>query len=523
MAALSVAMTSMAATRADSIRAKFLDPQSREVLVAVHRGDWRNYAENSLEGIDNAIKLGADIVEVDLKRTVDGELVLMHDKTVDRTTTGKGKVEDLTLAEIKQLYLKSGVGQKTPYRVPTLREAMTANKGRALFNLDQAFDYFDDVMKILDETGTASQVVMKGSATADEVKTRYGKYLDRLIYMPIVKLDDRATAIERVNDFMSKMKPAAIELVYRDTVNVIPGKLKPILKGKTRLWYNSLWGTLAGGRDDFASLVNPADGFGFLIDSLGCSVIQTDQPQFLIGYLADRGLKKAVFNPVDAKRFSKKFKAEEREKQRSSDWAQFYRYEKMNRELEKAPDVVFMGNSITDNWPKRDKAFFTDHNIAGRGISGQTSSHMLARFQSDVVDLHPKAVVILAGTNDIARNNGTITLEHVFQNIKSMCEIARANKIKPIIASVLPSTVFHWDKSVKPANDIRRLNEMLQRYAKENKIPYVDYHSAMTNDEGGLPANLSKDGCHPTLDGYKIMERVVMPYIAPYLKEKYRE
>lgn len=159
--ALASAALTAAATRADAIRAKFLNPCDSDVLVAVHRGDWRNYTENSLEGVENAVKLGADIVEVDLRRTADGELVLMHDPKVDRTTTGKGNVEDLTLGQIRALRQRNGVMGRTPYRVPTLRELLVAQKGKVLINLDKAFDYFDQVMALLDETGTTSQIDRK--------------------------------------------------------------------------------------------------------------------------------------------------------------------------------------------------------------------------------------------------------------------------------------------------------------------------------------------------------------------------
>ena len=117
----------------------------------------------------------------------------------------------------------------------------------------------------------------------------------------------------------------------------------------------------------------------------------------------------------------------------TKDWAQFERYESKNDSIITPPAVVFMGNSITDCWADTVPAFFTDNNFVGRGISGQVSSQMLVRFQEDVINLHPKVVVICCGTNDIAQNNGYISLEHILQNIKSMCELARANKIKPVV------------------------------------------------------------------------------------------
>jgi acetyl esterase/lipase len=278
------------ANRADSIRAKMLDPKNKEVLVAVHRGDWRNYAENSLEGIEHAIKMGADIVEVDLRRTKDGQLILMHDASINRTTTGKGKISELTLDSIRKVYLRSGVGEMTPYRVPTLEEVLLRIKGKALINLDKAFDYFDQVYELIEKTGTTSQIIMKGGADASVVKEKYGKYLDKVIYMPVVNIDKKG-AIDKIKDYMKILKSPAYELVYRDTFNTVTYQAREILYGKARIWYNTLWSTLAGGRDDFASLKKPENGYGFLIDSLGASMLQTDQPAYLLGYLFDRKLK----------------------------------------------------------------------------------------------------------------------------------------------------------------------------------------------------------------------------------------
>lgn len=200
-----------------------------------------------------------------------------------------------------------------------------------------------------------------------------------------------------------------------------------------------------------------------------------------------------------------------------NDWAQFYRYEGKNDSLTTRPDVVFMGNSITDCWADTVPAFFAENNFVGRGISGQVSSQMLVRFQEDVINLQPKVVVICCGTNDIAQNNGYMSLEHILHNIKSMCQLARANKIKPVVCSTLPAKGFKWRPEMRPANDILKLNEMIKAYAKENKIPYVDYHSALKDEENGLPKKYSKDGVHPNAQGYAVMESVILPILKKVL------
>ncbi|MBR0195597.1 MAG: hypothetical protein IJQ32_05100 [Paludibacteraceae bacterium] len=199
---------------------------------------------------------------------------------------------------------------------------------------------------------------------------------------------------------------------------------------------------------------------------------------------------------------------------RKADWAKFGRYADNNADLlshEAKINVVFYGNSITNNWYKMRQEFFRSHGFTGRGIGGQTSAELLVRMRADVIELHPKTVVIMCGTNDIAQNNGTISLEHTMGNIISMCELAKANKIRPVLCSVLPARSFRWNPYVIDApQQIRALNEMIKAYAAKNKILYVDYYSAMADPDGGLRKGLSNDNVHPTDAGYEIMEPIIL-------------
>ena len=200
----------------------------------------------------------------------------------------------------------------------------------------------------------------------------------------------------------------------------------------------------------------------------------------------------------------------------AQDYANYARYEKDNVKVKSqntVPNAVFMGDSITEGWVNNDPKFFTDNNFVGRGISGQTTSQMLLRFREDVINLHPKKVVILAGTNDIAENNGPISLEKIFGNIVSMVELAKANKIKVVICSVLPAYDFPWRKGIEPANKVIALNKMLKEYALKNKIPYVDYHTPLKDDKNGLPTEIAEDGIHPTKLGYAKMEEILMKFL----------
>ena len=203
------------------------------------------------------------------------------------------------------------------------------------------------------------------------------------------------------------------------------------------------------------------------------------------------------------------------------DWAKFGRFAEANKAVTESPDAVFMGNSITEQWASFDPEFFSKNNFVGRGISGQTTSEMLVRMRQDVIGLKPKAVVIMAGINDIAMNNGYIALENIFGNIVSMCELAKANNIKVILCSVTPCAQFRWRKELEPAQPIRDLNQMIKEYAAANKIAYVDYHSALSTPEGGMPEKWSKDGCHVNLECYRsVMEPLVCDVVNKVLKIK---
>lgn len=204
------------------------------------------------------------------------------------------------------------------------------------------------------------------------------------------------------------------------------------------------------------------------------------------------------------------------------DWAGFDKYAEANSKVTKSPLVVFMGDSITEYWVDQDPAFFSDNDYIGRGISGQTSSKMLARFHRDVIELHPKAVVISCGTNDVAKNNGRITLDNVVTQIMSMVDLARQNDIVPLVVSVPPCDFFFWRREVEhPAGTIIELNRKIKAYCDQAGVPYVDYHSAMAAEDGSMNPEYSKDGCHPVIEGYKVMEKIITPAINRALSSKY--
>jgi len=277
-------------TRAERLRDRILQGDTTQVIVVAHRGDWRYAPENSIAAIEHSIAVGVDVVELDLQLTKDSVLIVMHDGTLNRTTTGKGNVKDWPLDSIKTLKLKNGCGIRTKHIVPTLEEALLAAKGKVLINLDKADRYFDLVVPVLEKTGTAKQIIMKGSKPADEVLNLYGKYLDEIMYMPVVNLY-RENARELMEGYMADLKPCAYELVYKtDDEVAYPKELRSALSGKALIWYNTLWDTLCGGHDDDLALEDPDAAFGFLIDTLGARIIQTDRSELLLKYLKSRKL-----------------------------------------------------------------------------------------------------------------------------------------------------------------------------------------------------------------------------------------
>ncbi len=192
------------------------------------------------------------------------------------------------------------------------------------------------------------------------------------------------------------------------------------------------------------------------------------------------------------------------------DWPQLGRYRDDNAQLPPpapgAARVVFFGDSITDAWGRAEGTrFFPGKPYVNRGISGQTTAQMLLRFRQDVIALRPAAVVVLAGTNDIAGNTGLATLPMIEDNLRSMTELAQAHHIRVVLASVLPVSDYPWHPGLQPAGKVRALNAWLKAYATSHGVIYLDYYGALANAQGGMDSRLASDGVHPTPAGYAIM------------------
>lgn len=187
----------------------------------------------------------------------------------------------------------------------------------------------------------------------------------------------------------------------------------------------------------------------------------------------------------------------------------------IKKDLSSNDRVIFIGNSVTEGWANTHPDFFSVNNYIGRGISGQTSPQLLLRFRKDVIDLHPRIVVIHIGINDIAENTGDYNPEFTMDNIKSMAELALSNNIEVILASVLPSNEIPWRKEVKDISQkINDLNKAIKQYAYDHNIPYANYNEKLKGTEDFMPQNIAGDGVHPTSEGYVLMESVIQPIIS---------
>ncbi len=284
------------------ISAEFQQPAGTKVLVAAHRGlaglstgAWQKHPENSLAAIAHSIELGVDIVEVDVRKTKDGQLVLMHDAKVDRTTDGTGAVADLTLAEIKQLHLRLGVGGTnapvTNQRIPTLEEVMLLVKDKCMVNLDKAWIIVPECCAVLKKTGTTRQAIFKSSYNAARCEQDFANLNPPVFFMPIIlhKKDwekKKEQGWAQIEPYTRQTRPCAFELVFvsdHDPI-VSPEIIARIKQSGARAWVNTLWDDLAAGHTDAKSLKDPAAGWGWAIGR-GANIIQTDEAERLLEYL----------------------------------------------------------------------------------------------------------------------------------------------------------------------------------------------------------------------------------------------
>ena len=276
--------------KARFVRAELHNPSSRYVVVVSHRGDWRNWPENSIPAIESVIGMGVDIMELDLKLTKDSVLVLCHDKTIDRTTNGRGRVCDITYDSIRRCVLKTGHGVKTTHRMPTLREALEVCKDRIVVNVDQGYEYYDLVLAVTEELGVTDQILIKGKRSTDAVAAKFAEHPRNMMYMPIIDIL-KPQGQKLFGEYMSKgIVPLAYEVCWDEYTPEVKDCMEKVVESGSKLWVNSLWESLCGGLCDDAAWESgdPGSVYGKLLDR-GATMIQTDRPELLISYLRSQG------------------------------------------------------------------------------------------------------------------------------------------------------------------------------------------------------------------------------------------
>ena len=293
IAVLACAPKQQYANRAEKILAEINDPNSDYVVVISHRGDWRNYPENSIPAIESVIRMGVDMMELDVKMTKDSVLVLMHDQTINRMTNGKGLIKDMTYDSLMTFKLKRAHNVTTDsLRIPTLREALLCCKDRILVNVDHAYPYYKEIVELTEELGVTGQVLMKGKSNIDKVNEDMAKHENNLLYMPIIDIN-RPKGQALFAEYLERgVVPMAFEVCWQVPGEEIENCAAEIKKMGSKLWVNTFWPSVCGGlgNDDDAALAaeDPADVYAQYLE-MGASMIQTDRPEMLIKYLSSVG------------------------------------------------------------------------------------------------------------------------------------------------------------------------------------------------------------------------------------------
>lgn len=270
------------------ILSSFWDPKGR-VMMAVHRGNWKQAPENSLAAIQYSVVAGADMIEIDVQQTSDGVLILMHDETVDRMTNGTGAIHQMTFRQLRELRLRQyqgGANQPlTNYSVPTLEEILILTKNKVMINLDKCWDYREKVYEVLLRTGTVSQALFKSTADAEEVQQFLANKIEKPLYMQIID-SSNPEMVKDIDYICATVKPQAFEICFEDEKDerISIEVLDRIKHNHCRIWTNTMWDSICGGHSDIISRLDVSEGWEWHIRR-GVNMIQTDDPEGLFAYL----------------------------------------------------------------------------------------------------------------------------------------------------------------------------------------------------------------------------------------------
>lgn len=273
--------------RIEFLKEKLETPNDNHVMVVAHRGDWRNAPENSLQAIQYCIDMGVDMVEIDVRKTKDGHIVLMHDSSIDRTTNGRGLVNKFTLDSLKTFKLLDGLGKKTSHTIPTLEEALKLTKNKILVNLDKAQPVFKECIAIGKSTQTFNQIIFKSSLPYSKMKNTINSTLNKAYFMPMIKLNN-PDCEPKINDYMSQMKPIAIAFGIPEEHRLVMDQFQAFRNKGTSIWVNALWPRHNAGNDDEKAALDSNVYNWYLKNNV--DIIQTDRPQLLLDFLRSKKL-----------------------------------------------------------------------------------------------------------------------------------------------------------------------------------------------------------------------------------------
>lgn len=258
--------------------------KSKHVMIFAHRGNWRNSAENSIQAFQDCINEGLDGIEVDLQMTKDSVLVIMHDETLDRTTTGSGKVSDYTIDELRKLRLLTPIGVKTRQTIPTFEQVLLLAKDKILIQVDKWKAYGQQVADLAKKYNCERQIILRTTDNSKATKQKYGNLLDNLIVMPVLVCKGGNVDEENLQDFIKNYSSPVMSFSFIREDYPILRKIKNLQEMGYRIWFNSLWDTFNAGHDDELAVTDPDNSYGWLINH-GANIIFSDNPILLKKYL----------------------------------------------------------------------------------------------------------------------------------------------------------------------------------------------------------------------------------------------
>jgi glycerophosphoryl diester phosphodiesterase len=277
--------------RGAAIAAELAAGRTGHVLVVAHRADWRAHPENSLPAMRSAIAMGVDVVEADVRRTKDGRFVIIHDTTLDRSTTGRGRVADFTLGELRQLRLRDGLGMPTAELIPTLEEALEVVRGRAVINLDKSAEHPAEIFRVVERENALGFTLFSVTQSLADFEAEYPGLLAKIPHFMLVVSDTAESRDALIGPYLRERKPAVLQIVFSREDRPALAWVEKARAAGVRVWFNALWSQHNAGHHDDRALTDPAGAYGWLV-ARGATMIQTDRPQLLMEYLRQADLRR---------------------------------------------------------------------------------------------------------------------------------------------------------------------------------------------------------------------------------------